>query len=409
MLTRQAGIRSKWARIITAAAAIILLAAALIAVAPGASAGAPFIEIVKSGPHSAYPGENIIFTLTLRTHSSGVATRVVVWDDLEYDAVDRFEIFRRELTDAALATLNNGEPVVIHVYYQVPCDAGGHTLDNDGYAEATFTDGTVSAAMNDHDVPISRPDVPDCAPAIDLEKYVNGHDADTSAEAVIVPEGGPLTFEYIVTNTGDAVLRNLTVVDDNETPDDPSDDFVVGTIANLAPGQSQTFTRHALAEAGLHTNLGEVCGTSSETSGSQYLCDEDPANYKTPPPEQPGAGTPGYWMNHPDAWPVDEITIGGVVYPKAEAIDIMKDPVKGDKTYTMFPALVAAKLNVLIGNDASCIAGTIAAADAWMAQYPVGSGVAGSSSAWKAGEPLYEYLDDYNNGLLCAPSRDDFE
>ena len=39
---------------------------------------------------------------------------------------------------------------------------------------------------------------------------------------------------------------------------------------------------------------------------------------------------------------------------------------------------------------------------------PVGSGVkaGGKKSPWREGEPLYEMLDDYNNGLLCAPSRD---
>ena len=126
-----------------------------------------------------------------------------------------------------------------------------------------------------------------------------------------------------------------------------------------------------------------------------------------PPPPGPGTGTPGYWKNHPEAWPVEEITIGGVTYSKADAIKYMKKPVKKDKTLTMFPALVSAKLNVLIGNDDTCIAGTIAAADAWMADYgPVGSGVKASSDAWKMGEPLYEELDLYNNGELCAPHRD---
>jgi hypothetical protein len=128
-----------------------------------------------------------------------------------------------------------------------------------------------------------------------------------------------------------------------------------------------------------------------------------------PPPPSVGTGTPGYWQNHPDAWPVGEITIGGAVYAKDEAIALLKTPRKGDKTYTMFAALVAAKLNVLIGNDPSCVAGTIAAADAWMAAYgPVGSGVkaGGADSPWREGEPLYMMLDAYNNGLLCAPARD---
>jgi hypothetical protein len=125
-------------------------------------------------------------------------------------------------------------------------------------------------------------------------------------------------------------------------------------------------------------------------------------------PTGPGTGTPGYWKNHPEAWPVDEITIGGITYPKAEAIGYMQDPVSGDKLFTMFPALVAAKLNVLIGNDASCISATISAADNWMATYgPIGvNSVPASSEAWEEGEPLYEQLDEYNNGLLCAPPRD---
>jgi hypothetical protein len=118
----------------------------------------------------------------------------------------------------------------------------------------------------------------------------------------------------------------------------------------------------------------------------------------------PGTGTPGYWKNHPEAWPVQSIVIGGRTYTKAQAIALIEQP-DGDKTYTLFRALVSAKLNVLIGNNSSCVADTIIAADAWLATYPAGSGVAGSSQAWKIGEPLYLRLDAYNNGALCAPHR----
>lgn len=121
----------------------------------------------------------------------------------------------------------------------------------------------------------------------------------------------------------------------------------------------------------------------------------------------PGTGTPGYWKNHPEAWPVEEITIGGVTYTKDEAIANMGKPEKGDKTYTLFRALVAAKLNKYIGNDVSCIKDTIEKADAWMAEHPIGSKVkaGGKKSPWRDGEPLYLMLDEYNNGFLCAPSR----
>ncbi len=41
--------------------------------------------------------------------------------------------------------------------------------------------------------------------------------------------------------------------------------------------------------------------------------------------------TPGFWKNHPDDWPVNMITIGGVKYTKDQAIQIMQTPGKGDK------------------------------------------------------------------------------
>ena len=85
----------------------------------------------------------------------------------------------------------------------------------------------------------------------------------------------------------------------------------------------------------------------------------------------------GYWKNHPDAWPVDSITVGGVTYTKAQAIAWLGNVGK-DKTTTMFASLVPAMLNVMIGNDGSCVSAAIAAGDSWMATYgPVGSDVRG--------------------------------
>ncbi len=124
------------------------------------------------------------------------------------------------------------------------------------------------------------------------------------------------------------------------------------------------------------------------------------------PVQQPGTGTPGYWKNHPEAWPVQSITVGGVSYSVDQAIAWL-DSTGGDKTVTMFSSLVSAKLNVLIGNNDACVASTITAADEWMATYgPVGNQVKASSLAWKIGEPLHRQMDNYNNGMLCAPHRD---
>jgi hypothetical protein len=122
---------------------------------------------------------------------------------------------------------------------------------------------------------------------------------------------------------------------------------------------------------------------------------------------QPGTGTPGYWKNHPEAWPEAGITVGGRYYPKELAIEMMSYG-GSDKAYTMFNSLVSAMLNVRIGNDSSCVASTITAADAWMGTYAFKSTgkVAASSYAWKVGEPHHRLMDNYNNGGLCAPHRE---
>jgi hypothetical protein len=124
--------------------------------------------------------------------------------------------------------------------------------------------------------------------------------------------------------------------------------------------------------------------------------------------QAPGTGTPGYWKNHPDAWPAlpNGLTIGSTVFTQAQLLAALVDRSSKDKTVTMFSSLVPAILNGMVGNDATCVADTIAKAQAWMTAYPFGSNVAASSPAWKQGEPLHRTLDNYNNGGLCAPHRD---
>jgi hypothetical protein len=157
---------------------------------------------------------------------------------------------------------------------------------------------------------------------------------------------------------------------------------------------------------GVPDGLGNSVATVTLVNPGDAVAGTD-FGFHVPPVAQPGTGTPGYWKNHPEAWPVQTITIGGVSYTKDQAIVWLSSSVTKDKTLTMFASLVSAKLNVLVGNDSSCVSSTIANADNWMAvSGPVGSGVAASSLAWKLGEPYHRLMDNYNNGMLCAPHRD---
>jgi hypothetical protein len=174
-----------------------------------------------------------------------------------------------------------------------------------------------------------------------------------------------------------------------------------GTVAS--PPQSPDATPDTDSDGVPDSGNGISVATDVEIAGFG-VADRDFGFYTAPPALQVGTGTPGYWKNHPDDWPVSTVMIGGKPYTAATAKAIM-GKVSKDKTITMFSSLLAAKLNLLNGTTPDCIIGSIEDADAWMAAHPVGSNVAGSSAAWAEGEPWHKAMDAYNNGLMCAPHR----
>jgi len=90
--------------------------------------------------------------------------------------------------------------------------------------------------------------------------------------------------------------------------------------------------------------------------------------------------TPGYWKNHPNAWPVSVISIGGVTYSKAQAIGILRTPPKrGDATIILAHQLIAAKLNIAYNGEAygwtppTSISNAITQADGLLTTHTIGS------------------------------------
>jgi hypothetical protein len=249
--------------------------------------------------------------------------------------------------------------------------------------------------------------------------------AATPASAQTCGSGGVCGFVWSDTNNngvqdvGESGIAGAVI-----TVTGPDGTFVIATGANgfyffnptspgdytlavqIPPGTQASPSNvgdDTLDSDGVSDGLGNSVATL--TVGPDFFARNTDFGFHQPPVAQPGTGTPGYWKNHPAAWPVPTLTVGGVVYTKAQAMAWL-DLISKDKTTTMFSSLVSAKLNVLLGNDSSCVSSTIAAADAWMATYgPVGSRVEASSYAWKVGEPLHRLMDNYNNGMLCAPHR----
>jgi uncharacterized repeat protein (TIGR01451 family) len=109
------------------------------------------------------------------------------------------------------------------------------------------------------------------APAITLDKLTNGSDGPS----VLV--GSTVTWTYLVTNTGNVDLYNITVVDDMGTPSNTEDDIQVGTITSLAPQAFQTLTLTGTAIAGPYSNTATVRGEL--LNSERFVSDSDASNY----------------------------------------------------------------------------------------------------------------------------------
>jgi hypothetical protein len=131
----------------------------------------------------------------------------------------------------------------------------------------------------------------------------------------------------------------------------------------------------------------------------------------TPNPEPSGGNggddlgctlSQGFWKNHPDDWPSASLNLGNETYLKGDLVDLLKTPVRGDASLILAKQLIAAKLNVANGSNASSVDTTIDEADDWLSslggRLPLG--VHPSSDTGQNLTRLAEPLDEYNNGLL---------
>jgi hypothetical protein len=217
-------------------------------------------------------------------------------------------------------------------------------------------------------------------------------------------------------NAGDTPIEGATVFACGSSSCNPTTDGIQATTDLNGEFQYPTatlpspFYLFVTITNGLQPTMVTV-DNSGTSNGSGYsvslgqagICSND-FGFVPTPVAQPGTGTPGYWKNHPEAWPNIPLVVGGVTYTKAQALAWLGKTGK-DKTVTMFQSLLSAMLSVGIGNDGSCISSAIAQGNAWLMSNPLGSNVAGGSAAWAVGDPIHITLDAYDNGLLCAPHR----
>ncbi|WP_169583406.1 MULTISPECIES: SdrD B-like domain-containing protein [Microbacterium] len=124
-------------------------------------------------------------------------------------------------------------------------------------------------------------------PSVDIEKATNGQDADDPTGPLVTVEGD-VRWTYVVTNTGNVPLTDVTVTDDLVAADDID---CGGTGSNvlpgpLAPGGRVTCVASGTAVAGQYTNLGTVLATGPEMTDAAgepvpgvQVGDEDASHY----------------------------------------------------------------------------------------------------------------------------------
>ncbi len=116
--------------------------------------------------------------------------------------------------------------------------------------------------------------------------------------------------------------------------------------------------------------------------------------------------TQGYWRNHPHAWPLSSLKIGGETYSAAQAMSWLTTPPRGDATVLLVRQLIPARLNAEIAESA-VVQGTMDAADDLLAEIGLGNGRSVRGSARGELTDLAGILDDYNNGLIGPGHCDD--
>ena len=127
-------------------------------------------------------------------------------------------------------------------------------------------------------------------PSIDIEKDTNGIQADTSPGPAITP-GDTVTWTYVVENTGNTALNNVTIIDDQAVAVDCATGLTPANVINvLVPGQSVTCVGSGLAVPGQYANVADVTGDPILPNPASCGCDPaDPTTWPLDPDDYDSA------------------------------------------------------------------------------------------------------------------------
>ena len=247
------------------------------------------------------PGDSTTKTVTVTKTGSSAAQLYFAWEYMEGDpelgeegslfdqlnmviTSDGTELFSGKMSDwkydrenpsindtinltekLGMTAIRQGEEITLLFEVHLPGPETGNE----------FQGSTVTARLVFFTICNGTPPPPGERPRINIEKATNGVDADVPT-GPFIPTGEPVTWTYVVTNTGDVSLRNV-VVTDNIAGVNPvyvsGDDNGDGI---LQVRETWIFEAVGVAEAGQYANIGRVEGTSPR---GIRVTDDDPSHY----------------------------------------------------------------------------------------------------------------------------------
>ncbi|MDJ0843839.1 MAG: SdrD B-like domain-containing protein [Crocosphaera sp.] len=240
--------------------------------------------------------------------ADGVSYIVVTEDDNFSDGIQGDVYFAGNVAEGERFTASifnaNTDKFQSNTFFYFFDSEGGELLQSARYhtscsAPILLGDGILSATLVGYDgidgnlislpVPEEPVEPPTTSPAVELPQIDDPFDVNNigetgdTAPGPVANVGDIVTFTYEVTNTGNVDLTINDLVDDNATPDDPTDDFTPEFVQGddgdgiFNPGEVWYFQAKEVAtRTGVNTNTIKVKAT--DDAGTMVMAD-DPANY----------------------------------------------------------------------------------------------------------------------------------
>jgi uncharacterized repeat protein (TIGR01451 family) len=229
----------------------------------------PAIGVTKTGPAQVHVGDTVVYTIVVTNPGNTPLDEVKV-SDTKCDGLPVLA------GDGADGLLSPGETWTYHCTYVATADDGASIL-NTATVAGTDDLGQTVAGSASHTVAVLHP-------GISIEK--------TASPDSISGGSGSVTYTYVVANTGDATLSDVTVTDDILG--------AIGHVGTLAPGESVTMAKTVDVDTSTPpTNIGTATGT--DVLGETVTA-TDPATISVvlgaveerpvPAPELPRTGAP---------------------------------------------------------------------------------------------------------------------